>query len=91
MGAVTVTTASTVNATMFGGVTCEVIQGSPYVKPSADLSALLAVGDWIRLCDEENGLVSDRLWGTMARVTLGVVFSTNPGANVWLLRLTLIH
>lgn len=70
MGAVTVTTASTVNATMFGGVKCEVIHGSPYVKPSADLSGVLAVGDWIRFCDAENGLVSDMLWNVMTFVFL---------------------
>lgn len=58
VGAVTVTTASVVNSTAFGNRTGDVVEGSPYLTPSEDLSAVLAVGDWLRLCDITDGLVS---------------------------------
>lgn len=59
VGAVTVTTASVVNSTAFGGRTGEVTFGSPYVTPSADVSAVVSEGDWIRLCDDTDGLVCE--------------------------------
>lgn len=57
VGAVTVSTASVVNSTAFGVRTAGVIAGSPYVTPTADVSAVLAEGDWLRLCDVTDGLV----------------------------------
>lgn len=57
-GAVTVTTASVTNSIAFGGKTGDVLEGSPYVTPSADLSGVISVGDWVRLCDATDGLVS---------------------------------
>lgn len=57
VGAVTVTTAGVVNSTAFGGRTGDVLEGSPYVTPSADVSAVLSEGDWLRLCDATDGLV----------------------------------
>lgn len=57
VGAVTVSTASVVNSTAFGARTAGVIAGSPYVTPTADVSAVLAEGDWLRLCDVTDGLV----------------------------------
>lgn len=57
VGAVTVSTASVVNSTAFGDRTGDVMAGSPYVTPSADVSAVLAEGDWLRLCDVADGLV----------------------------------
>ncbi|CAM9773581.1 unnamed protein product, partial [Ectocarpus sp. 13 AM-2016] len=57
VGAVTVSTASVVNSTAFGARTGSVIAGSPYVTPSADVSSILSEGDWLRLCDVNDGLV----------------------------------
>lgn len=57
VGAVTVSTASVVNSTAFGARTADVIAGSPYVTPTADVSTVLAEGDWLRLCDATDGLV----------------------------------
>lgn len=53
VGAVTVTTASVLNSFATGDVTA----GSPYVTPSADVSAMIAEGDWVRLCYATDGLV----------------------------------
>ena len=58
VGDVTVTTGAVVNSTPFSGRTGDVIASSRYVTPSADVSAVLRVGDWIRLCDPADGLVS---------------------------------
>lgn len=57
MGAVTISTASVVNSTAFAGKTGDVVAGSPYVTPSADVSSVLSEGDWLRLCDATDGLV----------------------------------
>lgn len=57
VGAVTISTASVVNSTAFAGRTGDVIAGSPYVTPSADVSSVLSEGDWLRLCDATDGLV----------------------------------
>ncbi|CAM9800578.1 unnamed protein product [Ectocarpus sp. 6 AP-2014] len=57
VGAVTVSTASVVNSTAFGARTGSVVAGSPYVTPSADVSSILSEGDWLRLCDVNDGLV----------------------------------
>ncbi len=54
VGAVTVTTASVLNPV---GITGAAVAGSPYVTPSADASAVLAEGDWLRLCDGTSGPV----------------------------------
>ncbi|CAM9862306.1 unnamed protein product, partial [Sphacelaria rigidula] len=57
VGAVTVSTASVTNSTVFGSKTVDVLEGSPYLVPSADLSGVISVGDWLRLCDAVDGLV----------------------------------
>lgn len=66
VGAVTITTASVVNSTAFGGRTGDVVEGSPYVTPSADVSSVLSEGDWLRLCDTTDGLVRKKC-GTYLR------------------------
>lgn len=62
MGDISVSTASVVNSTAFGATTGAVGAGSPYVIPSANVFSVLSEGDWIRLCDATDGLVSGVYW-----------------------------
>lgn len=57
VGAVTVSTAAVFESTDFGGTTADVVYGSPYVTASADVSGALEEGDWLKVCDDPNGLV----------------------------------
>ena len=57
VGAVTVSTAAVFESADFGGTTADVVYGSPYVTASADVSGALEEGDWLKVCDDPNGLV----------------------------------
>ncbi|CAM9130727.1 unnamed protein product, partial [Phaeothamnion confervicola] len=58
VGGITVTTAGVRNnVSALAGASANVVYGSPYVTVSADVRSVLEVGDWLRLCDADAGLV----------------------------------
>jgi len=88
VGAVTVTTHSVTSPVAAGGITAAVVQTDAQITPSADASAYLEVGDWLRLgsMDGDVYTIVDMATRSPYTITLDHPYQAASGTNTSMFR-----